>query len=123
MSRLKLIPLTGIPREPDAVAWLSPWEIATADEGDLDGGSRGFSLFGLDGRLNFSSGNTVEHEMVRLGHYPESRSEDKGSEPEGNEYSPKQASGYQRECIMMRHHGFSNSSIYKVTPQQAAGNQ
>jgi Esterase-like activity of phytase len=78
--------LPGLSREPDVVAWISPWEIATADEGDLDGGSRGFSLFGLDGRLNFSAGNTVEHVVARLGHYPEARSENKGSEPESVEY-------------------------------------
>ena len=34
-------------REPDAVAWVGD-RIATANEGDYDGGSRGFTLFNLD---------------------------------------------------------------------------
>ena len=34
-----------------------------------------------------------------------------------NEASPQQAAGYQEEnLIMMRNHGFSNSSLYAVTP-------
>jgi hypothetical protein len=44
--------------------------------------------------------------------------------PGTHENTPKQASGYQEEeIILMRNHGFSNSSLYKVTPQQAAGNR
>ena len=78
--------LHEVPREPDAVVWLSPLQLATADEGDLDGGSRGFSVFRVDGHLNFTSRNALEHVVVRLGHYPEDRSEDKGNEPEGIEY-------------------------------------
>jgi Esterase-like activity of phytase len=78
--------LSGIPREPDAVAWLSPLQLATADEGDLVGGSRGFSIFRANGHLNFTSRNALEHVVVRLGHYPEDRSENQGNEPEGIEY-------------------------------------
>lgn len=58
-----------------------------ADEGDLFDGSRGFSIFDTHGNVVFSSGNTLEHEVVRLGHYPDSRSEDKGNEPENVEYA------------------------------------
>ncbi len=78
--------LNNIPREPDAVAWLSPIELATADEGDLDGGSRGATSFWINGNVNVTSGNTLEHVAVRLGHYPEGRSDNKGNEPEGIEY-------------------------------------
>lgn len=79
--------VTGIPREPDAVAWVSGGSgqaplIATANEGDLFGGSRGFSLFNQAGNLVYDSGNAFEHIAVRHGHYPEDRSENKGSEPE-----------------------------------------
>ncbi len=81
-----LIDLTGskfdIPREPDGVAWISNELFATADEGDLFGGSRGFTVFDTQGNVVFSSGNTLEHEVVRLGHYPDDRSENKGNEPE-----------------------------------------
>ena len=37
------------------------------------------------GSVEFEAGNTFEHELVRAGHSPESRSENKGSEPEGLE--------------------------------------
>ena len=38
------------------------------------------------GATLFGSGNSLEHLTARLGHYPESRSENKGNEPEGIEY-------------------------------------
>jgi hypothetical protein len=78
--------LFDVPREPDAVVWTSNHSLATADEGDLDGGSRGFTIFNKRGKVRFRSGNTVEHLTARVGHYPEDRSENKGSEPEGVAY-------------------------------------
>jgi hypothetical protein len=82
--------LAGVPREPDAIAWVptgkGEYLIATANEGDLFGGSRGFSLFEEDGTLVYDSGNSYDHLAVRHGHYPESRSENKGSEPESAEF-------------------------------------
>lgn len=78
--------LDDVPREPDAVAWLSPLSFATADEGDLFGGSRGFTTWAPWGSTLFEAGNSVERLVARLGHYPESRSENKGSEPEAVEY-------------------------------------
>jgi DNA-binding beta-propeller fold protein YncE len=36
--------LDGVPREPDGVVWISSRRFATADEGDLDGGSRGVTV-------------------------------------------------------------------------------
>lgn len=74
--------LSDIPREPDGITWISPLTMATADEGDLFGGSRGFSIFDMRGNVLYSAGNSLEHEVVRLGHYPEDRSENKGNEPE-----------------------------------------
>jgi hypothetical protein len=68
-------------REPDAVAWVGD-RIATANEGDYDGGSRGFTLFNLDGSVFYDSGNDFEHLAVRFGHYPDRRSNAKGTEPE-----------------------------------------
>jgi len=82
--------LNDVPREPDAVAWVPFGRhrslIATANEGDLFGGSRGFTLFDEDGTVVYDSGNDYEHLAVRIGHYPEGRSENKGSEPESIEY-------------------------------------
>ena len=79
--------LTQVPREPDGIAWVSPFVLATADEGDLFGGSRGFTLFGNRGRVLSTSGSTLDQAAVRLGHYPEDRSENKGSEPENVAYA------------------------------------
>lgn len=77
--------LKGIAREPDAVKWLDDNRFATANEGDWKGGSRGFTIFGADGKVLFDSGNALEHLAMRLGHYPEKRSAAKGTEPEGIE--------------------------------------
>jgi hypothetical protein len=77
--------LTSVPREPDGVSWVSNDTFATADEGDLDGGSRGITVFDIDGNVQYTSGNTLEHTVARLGHYPENRSENKGNEPENVE--------------------------------------
>ncbi|MAS34895.1 MAG: alkaline phosphatase [Anaerolineaceae bacterium] len=86
--------LAGVPREPDAVAWISDSMFATADEGDLFGGSRGFTIFNTDGEVVYDAGNTVEHIAARLGHYPEARSDAKGSEPEGVEFGAYESGDY-----------------------------
>jgi hypothetical protein len=78
--------LEDLAREPDAVAWLPGGRLATANEGDLFGGSRGFTVFDRDGRVRYDSGNTVEQLAIRHGHFPENRADNKGTEPEGVEY-------------------------------------
>lgn len=75
----------GLLREPDAVAWLDNRRFVTANEGDYQGGSRGFSIFNTDGQVEWDSGNLLDHLAIRLGHYPEGRSGSKGNEPEGIE--------------------------------------
>lgn len=77
---------SAIPREPDGLTWINTDVFATADEGDWLGGSRGFTLFDRNGNTVFEVGNALEHEVVRLGHYPDGRSENKGNEPENVEY-------------------------------------
>lgn len=77
--------LKGVLREPDAVVWLDDRRFVTANEGDYQGGSRGFTIFNVDGQVEFDSGSFLEHEAMRLGHYPENRSAAKGAEPEGAE--------------------------------------
>ncbi|AUM12893.1 esterase-like activity of phytase family protein [Ketobacter alkanivorans] len=75
-------------REPDAITWINDWWIGTANEGDYEdehgvaGGSRGFTLFNPFGRVKYEAGASLEHALIRAGHYPESRSENKGIEPE-----------------------------------------
>ncbi len=78
--------LSAIPREPDGIAWIDTTHFATADEGDMNGGSRGFTVFNTSGEIVYTSGNDLEHMAARFGHYPDSRSENKGNEPENVEY-------------------------------------
>ncbi|MBX2853721.1 MAG: esterase-like activity of phytase family protein [Rhodobacteraceae bacterium] len=72
-------------REPDAVQWLDNDRLVIANEGDWNGGSRGFTIFSKDGEELFESGLALEYEAAMLGHYPEKRSGNKGVEPEGIE--------------------------------------
>src|SRR6056297_3572562 len=71
-----------VPREPDSVAWIDDTHFATANEGDMDGGSRGWTIFSQDGDVIHESGASFEHAIIRIGHYPEERSGNKGVEPE-----------------------------------------
>lgn len=77
--------LEGVVREPDAVKWLDDERFVTANEGDYRNGSRGFTIFRRDGMVEWDSGNFLEHLAISLGHYPESRSGNRGNEPEGVE--------------------------------------
>ncbi|MGB3339090.1 MAG: esterase-like activity of phytase family protein [Devosia sp.] len=75
----------GRKREPDAVQWLDENRIIVANEGDYEGGSRGFTFFHKDGTELYESGPSMEYIAAQLGHYPEGRSDAKGVEPEGME--------------------------------------
>ena len=79
--------LTDVPREPDGVSWISNSQFVTADEGDLDGGSRGFTVFNTDGSIVYAAGNSVEHAIVKHGHFPDKRAGKKGNEPENAEFA------------------------------------
>jgi hypothetical protein len=69
-------------REPDAVTWIDANHFATANEGDYEGGSRGWTIFNRDGTVVWESGATLERAIAEIGHYPESRSKTKGTELE-----------------------------------------
>lgn len=69
-------------REPDSVTWIDNTHFATANEGDMDGGSRGWTIFSQDGDVVYESGVSFEHAIIEVGHYPEERSGNKGVEPE-----------------------------------------
>ncbi|MFV1602035.1 MULTISPECIES: esterase-like activity of phytase family protein [unclassified Phaeobacter] len=73
---------TGRLREPDAVTWIDDAHFATANEGDYQGGSRGWTIFNKDGTVVYDSGTSFEHAIVQIGHYPDKRSDAKGVEPE-----------------------------------------
>jgi hypothetical protein len=77
----------GRVREPDAVQWIDTEHFVIANEGDMDGGSRGFTVFHRDGTEIFEAGTAFEHAIVQIGHYPEERSGNKGVEPEGMEFA------------------------------------
>jgi hypothetical protein len=79
--------LSGVMREPDAVQWIDNDHVVVANEGDMDGGSRGFTVFHRDGTEIFEAGAAFEHAIVQIGHYPEERSANKGVEPEGLEFA------------------------------------
>jgi hypothetical protein len=70
-------------REPDAIAWVDSGKLLTANEGDLFGGSRGFTMFDREGAVLYDSGSAFEHLAVVHGHFPERRAGNKGTEPEG----------------------------------------
>ncbi|MEH6775559.1 MAG: alkaline phosphatase, partial [Cereibacter changlensis] len=72
-------------REPDGVQWLDDETFVLANEGDMDGGARGFTVMKKDGTVVHESGADFEHAVARLGHYPDRRSDAKGVEPEGME--------------------------------------
>ncbi|CZF80498.1 hypothetical protein GMA8713_01429 [Grimontia marina] len=72
-------------REPDAVKWLDDERFVIANEGDYEGGSRGFTIFNKQGDVLFESGLGLEYRIAMAGHYPEKRSGNKGAEPEGLE--------------------------------------
>ncbi|MCY0096307.1 esterase-like activity of phytase family protein [Hoeflea ulvae] len=72
-------------REPDAVKWIDDDHFATANEGDYEGGSRGWTIFNKDGSVVYDSGMSLEYAIVEAGHYPDKRSDAKGAEPESIE--------------------------------------
>lgn len=74
----------GVLREPDAVKWVDADHFVTANEGDWNGGSRGFTIFNRDGTVVYESGASLEREIAALGHYPDKRNK-KGAELESVE--------------------------------------
>lgn len=74
----------GALREPDAVKWIDADHFVTANEGDYEGGARGFTIFKRDGSVVFESGAALEREIAAIGHYPDHRNK-KGVEIESVE--------------------------------------
>ena len=79
----------AILREPDGNSWIGSTDFfATANEGDLDGGSRGWSIVDSStGEVVYDSGSSLEWETAKIGHYPDERSGNKGNEPENVFYA------------------------------------
>jgi hypothetical protein len=74
--------LENVLREPDSAKWIDDNRFVVANEGDYEGGSRGFTIFSKTGEVLYDSGTSFEYEVANLGHYPEHRNK-KGVEPEG----------------------------------------
>lgn len=77
-------------REPDAVCWLADGEhFVTANEGDTDAdddaysGGRGFTVMSRRGKVVYEGGGALDELAVRMGQYPDSRSDARGIEVEG----------------------------------------
>ncbi|GGD31040.1 esterase-like activity of phytase family protein [Nocardioides daphniae] len=76
--------ITDVPREPDAIGWIDDRYVATANEGDWKGGTRGWTVFDTTtGRPVWDAGASFADEVVRLGLHNEDRAGKKGPEPEG----------------------------------------
>ncbi|ROS73360.1 esterase-like activity of phytase family protein [Cellulomonas sp. PhB143] len=76
--------ITDVPREPDAIAWVDDRHVATANEGDWKGGTRGWSIFdATTGAVVWDAGNEMERLAVRVGLHTEDRAAKKGVEIEG----------------------------------------
>lgn len=56
--------LAAVPREPDAVAWIGTDHFVTANEGDWQGGSRGFTIWDKTGSVTCDSGNLLDRELM-----------------------------------------------------------
>lgn len=65
--------------------WTPDGNLVTADEGDLAGGGRGWTVFTPTGQVLHSSGGAAEQALAAAGRYPDGRSDDKGAEFEGVE--------------------------------------
>lgn len=75
--------LPATPREPDAVAWIDDNHVATANEGDWKGGTRGWTVFDTKGNVTWDAGNSVENLAIRHGLHNNKRASKKGVEIEG----------------------------------------
>lgn len=100
-----------INREPDAVKWLDDQRLVVANEGDWEGGSRGFTIFDTKGKVLFDSGNDLELQAARIGHYPEKRAGKKGVEAEGLEVAEIDGQKY----IFILEERSSLVAVYKDT--------
>lgn len=75
--------ITDVPREPDAVGWIDDDHLATANEGDWKGGSRGWTVWDTAGNVVWDAGTSVEELATRYGLHNEDRAGKKGPEIEG----------------------------------------
>jgi DNA-binding beta-propeller fold protein YncE len=76
--------LEAAPREPDAIGWVDNAHVATANEGDWKGGTRGWTVFeAATGDVVWDAGTELEDLAVRVGLHNDDRAGKKGVEMEG----------------------------------------
>lgn len=72
------------PREPDSIQWVGSGLVATANEGDWKGGTRGWTVFrAATGEVVWDAGSTFEDLATKYGLHNNDRAAKKGAEPEG----------------------------------------
>lgn len=72
------------PREPDSIGWVDATHVATANEGDWKGGTRGWTIFDTTtGTPVWDAKNSFEELATSLGLHNNDRAAKKGAEPEG----------------------------------------
>ncbi|NYI75749.1 esterase-like activity of phytase family protein [Nocardioides panzhihuensis] len=72
------------PREPDSIQWVGKGLVATANEGDWKGGTRGWTVFrAATGEVVWDAGSTFEDIATKHGLHNNDRAAKKGAEPEG----------------------------------------
>jgi len=77
------------PREPDAIQWVGEGPdgeqlVATANEGDWKGGTRGWTVFdAATGDVVWDAGSSFEELAISHGLFNDDRADNKGTEPEG----------------------------------------
>lgn len=76
--------MEDVRREPDSAKWIDDDRFVVANEGDYEGGARGFTIFSKTGEVLYEAGPSFEHAIAAIGHYPDARNK-KGNEPEGME--------------------------------------
>ncbi|WP_246032904.1 esterase-like activity of phytase family protein [Falsirhodobacter xinxiangensis] len=109
--------LADVPREPDGVKWIDDAHFATANEGDYEGGSRGWTIFNRDGTVVYESGASFERAVAEIGHYPEKRSDAKGVELESIEVATFNGTPY----VFVVSERASVIGVYDVTDPSQPG--
>jgi hypothetical protein len=83
-GRFNPVDTIDAPREPDSIQWVGDGLVATANEGDWKGGTRGWTVFrAATGEVVWDAGSSFEDLATKHGLHNNDRAAKKGAEPEG----------------------------------------